>query len=223
MEVKFEFWTTAPPPNGPDAGATAPPVLVRLSDGQEQRDIILRPEDMNQPHSGFINVSRGTIDSYPFDRYTAGLKIDAVGRGPPGPRTALPLHVTVWDRLAAWDIRTMRYEPAAGGAGMDLGFAIRRPYQLRFFATTLYVAMALMGCAGITIGGLTFLGIRRVDTTFAAVLSAMTFSLPALRGLMPGAPPLGVFADGLVFLWAELAVVIGLSLVVITWARQPPP
>ena len=57
---------------------------------------------------------------------------------------------------------------------------------------TLYTAMALMGCAGIAIGGLTFLRIRRLDTTLAAVLSAMTFSLPALRNIMPGTPPLGV-------------------------------
>ena len=54
----------------------------------------------------------------------------------------------------------------------------------------------------------------------AAVLSAMTFSLPALRNVLPGAPPLGIRADSLVFLWAEVAVVVGLTLVVITWARH---
>jgi hypothetical protein len=48
----------------------------------------------------------------------------------------------------------------------------------------------------------------------------MVFSLPALRNVMPGGPPLGVRADSLVFLWSELAVVTGLALVVATWARR---
>ena len=80
--------------------------------------------------------------------------------------------------------------------------------------------MTLMGCIGALVGSLLFLEVRSLDLTLAAVLSAMIFSLPALRNLMPGSPPLGVHADSLIFLWAELAVVIGLVLVVITWARR---
>jgi Domain of unknown function (DUF4436) len=46
------------------------------------------------------------------------------------------------------------------------------------------------------------------------------FSIPALRGLMPGAPPLGVHADLLVLVWVQLAVILGLSLFVITWVSR---
>jgi uncharacterized protein DUF4436 len=42
----------------------------------------------------------------------------------------------------------------------------------------------------------------------------------ALRGLMPGAPPLGVHADLLVLVWVQLAVILGLSLFVITWVSR---
>jgi hypothetical protein len=198
-------------------------VLVRVLNAGAERDFVLRRQDMAQPQSGFVNISRGTINPYPFDRYSADLRIEAHDGGNPAPGAPLPLRVTVWDRLAAWDIAVARNEQAANAAAIELRFAISRPYQHRFFAVTLYTAMALMGCAGIAIGGLTFLGIRRLDTTLAAVLSAMTFSLPALRNIMPGTPPLGVVADSLVFLWAELAVVVGLTLVIITWARSSPP
>jgi hypothetical protein len=47
----------------------------------------------------------------------------------------------------------------------------------------------------------------------------MIFALPSMRNIMPGAPPLGVHADSIVFLWAEVAVVIGLVLVISAWAR----
>ena len=43
-------------------------------------------------------------------------------------------------------------------------------------------------------------------------------------GPLPGAPPLGVMGDLFVFLWAEIAAVIALGLVVIMWAwRGPSP
>jgi hypothetical protein len=47
----------------------------------------------------------------------------------------------------------------------------------------------------------------------------MIFSIPALRGIMPGAPPLGIHADALIFVWVQLAVIIGLTLFVVTWVR----
>jgi hypothetical protein len=131
----------------------------------------------------------------------------------------VPLRVVVWDRLANWDIEMVQAEKPLMPAGIDLKIDVRRPDQIRFFAVTLYIAMGLMGCMGIAIGVLLSLGVRRMDTTLAAVLSAMVFALPSMRNILPGAPPLGVRADSIVFLWAEVAVVIGLVLVVTAWGR----
>lgn len=50
-------------------------------------------------------------------------------------------------------------------------------------------------------------------------LGGMLFALPAMRYAMPGAPPLGVRADLLVFLWAELAVTLALLLFLVMWAQ----
>jgi hypothetical protein len=52
-------------------------------------------------------------------------------------------------------------------------------------------------------------------------LGAMIFAIPALRGIMPGAPPLGIPADALILLWAQMAPIIGLTLFVITWISRP--
>jgi hypothetical protein len=65
-----------------------------------------------------------------------------------------------------------------------------------------------------------------VETVFGVTgsepgaLAAMIFSIPALRGLMPGAPPFGVDADVLVLVWVQLAVILGLTLFVITWVSR---
>jgi hypothetical protein len=70
------------------------------------------------------------------------------------------------------------------------------------------------------IGSLVFVGVRRIEVTLTGALGAVIFALPALRGALPGAPPLGVRADALVFFWAELAAIIGFCLFVLAWARR---
>ena len=52
------------------------------------------------------------------------------------------------------------------------------------------------------------------ETTLIGSLAAIAFALPVLRNALPGSPPLGVEADMWVFLWAELAAVLALALLV---------
>jgi len=66
---------------------------------------------------------------------------------------------------------------------------------------------------------LIFLGRRRPEATLVGALAALVFVVPTLRNMMPLAPPLGVRADIAVFLWAELAAVIGVALLVWRWVR----
>ena len=79
--------------------------------------------------------------------------------------------------------------------------------------------MALIGLTGLTIGTLVFLELRPVEPPMTGALAAMIFSIPALHGIMPGVPPLGIHADALISVWVQLAVIIGLTLFVVTWVR----
>jgi hypothetical protein len=80
--------------------------------------------------------------------------------------------------------------------------------------------MFVIAGAGLTIGVLVFVGARPPESTLIGALGAMVFALPALRNAIPGAPPLGVRADLLVFLWAVIATVLALALFVWSWARE---
>jgi Domain of unknown function (DUF4436) len=220
FEARLDF-ATAAGALGSQFGAVADREMgVQVADGEVDRLILLhRGEPMaSVPHT--INIARGSIDAYPFDRYIAELAIAAFAGGDATVGQAMKLRVVVWGRLPTWDIRIVHADRRLNPTGVDLDINVRRSDQTRFFAVTLYGAMTLMGLTGITIGILLFLRVRRLDTTLAAVLSAMIFTLPSLRGIVPGAPPLGVRVDSAVFLWAELAVVTGLTLVIITWARH---
>jgi hypothetical protein len=72
----------------------------------------------------------------------------------------------------------------------------------------------------LVIGTLVFVGVRRIEVTLVGALGAMIFALPAVRNALPGAPPLGVRADILIFFWAELGAIIALCLFITAWARQ---
>jgi hypothetical protein len=82
--------------------------------------------------------------------------------------------------------------------------------------------IVMMFCA-LVIGTLVFVGVRRIEVTLVGALGAMIFALPAVRNALPGAPPLGVRADILIFFWAELGAIIALCLFITAWARQGAP
>ncbi|MFY9817677.1 MAG: DUF4436 family protein, partial [Pseudolabrys sp.] len=103
---------------------------------------------------------------------------------------------------------------------LQLQFAISRTGAVSFFGLAIYSAMLVMMVCALTISSLVFLGVRRIEVTLIGALGAMIFALPALRNALPGARPLGVRADILIFFWAELGAVIALCLFISAWARQ---
>jgi hypothetical protein len=220
LELLLDFATESNRLGTRFAGPADRDMVVRISDGATEQRVLLRRGQPMIPAPVSLDIGEGTVENYPFDRYAAQLAIAAYEGSDLASATVIPLHVTIWDRLAAWDIGVVKAQAEADRVGISLNFRVRRPDLHLIFATTLYAAMALMAIIALTAGSLLFLGVRRVDTTLAAVLGTMVFSLPALRNIMPGGPPLGVRADSFVFLWSELAVVIGLALVVATWARR---
>jgi hypothetical protein len=132
-----------------------------------------------------------------------------------------PVRLTVWPVMSSWNIRVEQAVPVAAAVdGVALEIRIARPASYIVIAIAVYSAMALLGISGLTIGSLAFLGIRRIEATLTGTLGAMVFAIPALRAALPGTPPLGGHADVLVFVWVELAVIIGLMLFVLTWARR---
>ncbi len=156
---------------------------------------------------------KGSISGYPLDRYAGRMSISASKKGS---EAAQPIRLTVWPLLSNWNAEISRSDQASP-AGVDLNIQVKRPTSFIVMAFAFYAAMALIGLSGLTIGTLVFLGVRPVEAALTGALGAMIFSIPALRGIMPGAPPLGVHADALILVWVEMAVIVGLTLFVITW------
>jgi hypothetical protein len=162
----------------------------------------------------------GSIKGYPLDQYTGRISIRASNKVT---GAAEPIRLTVWPFLSNWDVEIGRSDQALETPSLvDLTIQVKRPASFIVMAFALYAAMALIGLSGLTIGTLVFLGVRPLrEEGMLGALGAMIFAIPALRGIMPGAPPLGILADALVLLWVQMAAIIGLTLFVITWVSRP--
>ena len=129
-------------------------------------------------HPLSVDIRRGNVQDYPFDRYTATLTMAAYASADVANGMTVPLRITVWKRLPAWDITISATQPPSAPATITLTFGVRRADLHIIFATTIYCAMAVMAIIALSVGSLLYLGVRRMDTTMAAVLAAMVFTLP---------------------------------------------
>ena len=165
-----------------------------------------------------VDLKEGSVTHYPLDAYSARVTAELMeGRS----ATRLPVRATMWEGLLGYSLHSAS-EPAADPDAVQLKIAIERSGAFALFAICAYAAMVLLAVSALVMCILTFAGVRPAETGLIGSLAAMAFALPALRDALPGSPPLGVAADMWVFLWAELAVVLSLGLVVFKWARAGP-
>lgn len=191
---------------------------IEIAYGEHAQELVFHAQEAMMPATFEVDLDGGAVAAYPFDRFRAGLRVSA--REASG--TSIPLQVTVWEGVAGWSLNAI--EEAANAANeVRLGLSVRRTAALKFLVLAVYAVMVLVACSALTIGGLIFMRMKPAESTMTGALTAMVFTLPALRYTLPGSPPLGVRADLLVFFWAELATAVALMLFVVTWAQVRGP
>jgi hypothetical protein len=203
-------------PNAPDRDLT---LVMTTNDSVEQR--VFRVNEPIASETLRLSLAGGSVVRYPFDHYHITLRIQASEGTAATSETGRPIaeEVTVWEGTLGYLISTtLAPESAVGDVRLRLD--LRRGAAHIFFALAAYGAMVVLACGSSAISSLVFLGYRKPEATLIGALAALVFTLPALRNAMPGAPPLGVWADLAVFLWAEMAAVTGIALLVLSWARQ---
>ncbi len=205
----------------PDAADRDVVVILTTGDAVEER--AFRAHEPMAPTTIRTSLTDGSIVRYPFDRYHAAIRVQAFEATGAILDSARPItqEVTVWGGVLGWHVQPSQ-EAGSAAADIHLRFLLRRVAAHVFFGLAAFGAMAVIASCSLAISFLVFLGRRKVEATLISALAALVFALPALRSLIPGAPPLGVWADLGVFLWAELAAVAGIALLVFSWARQGP-
>jgi Domain of unknown function (DUF4436) len=165
-----------------------------------------------------IDLNDGTVAHYPLDAYRTQFGVQLLdGKS----SLRLPVRVTMWEGVLGYNLHTTN-AAQADSQDVELTTTIKRSGAFALFGLCAYAAMIVLGCCAVVVGVLTFIEVRPAETTLIGSLAAIAFALPVLRNALPGSPPLGVEADMWVFLWAELAAVLALAVVVFKWARAGP-
>jgi hypothetical protein len=197
-------------------------LLLKIERGKQVEHVQIRANQPLPEVTFDFDLHEGNVRDYPLDRYVSVMTLAASEQGQDGSERPLPIHVTAWEGLLGSDakaksVATPRPEE------LQLQFTVSRTGAVSFFGIAIYGAMIVMMFCALVIGTLVFVGVRRIEVTLVGALGAMIFALPAVRNALPGAPPLGVRADILIFFWAELGAIIALCLFITAWARQGAP
>jgi len=193
--------------------------LLKIRRGKQEEHVVIRAGQSLPEVTYDFDLHGGNVRDYPLDRYVSLMSLAASEKSQDGTDRSLPIHVTTWEGVLGFDVIAKSIATQQSDE-LQLQLAVSRTGAVSFFGLAIYAAMLVMMVCALIIGSLVFLGIRRIEVTLIGALGAMIFALPAVRNALPGAPPLGVRADILIFFWAELGAIIALCLFIATWSRR---
>lgn len=177
--------------------------------------------------------TNGSYESYPFDRYTEFLAVTVLVTDDVGKPQALPTDAVVWGKFPGW--RVMPSASAATDTDLTpvaqpwneedvalVNLDLARNGSTMSYVVLLLVAMIFMAVLALTVSHAVATRRRKIEATMASWFAALLFAMVPLRTNMPGAPPIGVWMDFLVFLWVLLALMIALAIFISSWLRYSP-
>lgn len=152
----------------------------------------------------------GEITNYPYDEYSADFSANlwtGSADTPEAMRQQIPTETQLHVVKNGFKITPIKY---GNGSDNFISLQVDRADSSRFFATFIMVLMWCIALAAVAIAlVLTRLG-EDIGPGVLGFLGALLFALPGIRGVLPGAPPVGSLNDYLSFFWAEALVAVTL-------------
>ena len=164
----------------------------------------------------------GNWSEYPFDNYTGDLEMTAFN-GSSSTLTPVPIELSGESGFAGWSLAVNYPDHTTHPNIASVGFELQRPFVSQGFALLALAMFVLIGIYAASVAIAVGSRRRRIEPALLGWGAALIFALPALRGAMPGVPPVGAWIDILVFLWAMLVAIVSYLIVVSTWVRSSPP
>jgi hypothetical protein len=179
---------------------------------------------------------------YPFDSYYFGLASDGdqdLGIDPitaPAPLIEIqqigadgslgdpvPIGFDDPDGLQGWSERWVLESGSPGTLSAYL--SVKRSGGVLAFVLVVLALMLLVACLASVVARSVALKRRPIEATMAGWFAALLFALIPLRTNLPDAPPIGAWMDVLVFYWVEIALMLSMSVFIVSWLRfrKPPP
>ena len=202
-------------------GRLIEPLRVAITSGDGTDDVVFPAGSALGRAEVTIGLT-GVESSYPFDRHTAQVQVNAALPGETDSalaRAYLTSSVLVNGGSAGWDTTAVVQGQGSDDVLIDVLTVRSGTVKVAAF---LIVAIGLMlAVSALTIGLAVEFGFQRVDSSILGWGAGLFFALLALRFYLPGDPPIGSAIDVFGYLWIIVFAFAGLSLTVWSWLQRP--
>ena len=201
------FWAVPRGRFSSDGGETANRDVRVLSNGLDGGSLSIESGRRIAAQTIPVELHRGEITNYPFDRYSADLFFSAVSDG-----ANLPIDVTVENNDAFFNLSaTAESDEVEPGLQVQLRRSVGTYLMVALMFSVMWALALAVAAAAVVIGR------NRLGLVWPAMawMAATLFALAAFRGTAPGNPPIGSILDYTAFLWAEAIVACSLAYVVV--------
>ncbi|QJU52492.1 DUF4436 family protein [Herbiconiux sp. KACC 21604] len=174
-------------------------------------------------------VAGGSVENWPFDRYSTGLLVVAYTVDAGGNAEVQQTNVMWKGYLSGWNFAVSEVVPddpvilempdGSQEKAPLLMIEASRSGSTLAFGVLLLSVLVVMPVLVLFVAISAFTGRRKVEATLMSWMGAMLFATIPLRGFLPGSPPIGSWIDFLIVLWVIVALVAGLAVYVAAWSR----
>lgn len=178
-----------------------------------------------------LPLGSGQYSSYPIDKYSDEIGILVEVREPDG-AVWYPAQLAIWGDLSGWRItggvnssgiaEPMRTTDPPAPAAAFTDVSLRRAGSTLSIVVLMLASMVAVTAVALVVAFAVSRRLRRTEATMASWFAALLFAMVPLRLNMPGAPPIGVWIDFLVFMWVLLGLMLALVVFISTWVRFSP-
>ncbi|MDD2858741.1 MAG: DUF4436 family protein [Candidatus Nanopelagicales bacterium] len=160
---------------------------------------------------------------YPFDNYQGLFFVTAETVSPTsiqgaGAVRTVPVGLQSDGGVSGWDTIANFSDGMVANAAGELD--LTRSFSTRVFALLMLSLVIVLSGAALLVASMVFTNRRRAEVTLLTWTGAVLFALPLLRTYLPYGPPVGAAIDVYVYLWAIVAAVSAVTLLVVAWLRQ---
>jgi Domain of unknown function (DUF4436) len=169
--------------------------------------------------------AHGDPGNWPFDTYkTEKISADTfIGSG--DDRKKIPARVEVTGSLDGWDVDVNRVDETSdvNSRGLDdaqLVITMKRAKGPLVFDMFICVVLVALPTLALLVAIPMVMGKRKFVPPFGTWYAAMLFAIVPLRNILPGSPPPGSWIDQAIVQWVLIALVVAMTLYIISWVRQ---
>lgn len=207
----------------PRLGVLNTDISVRLYPANELGDLIY-PAGKAPSQVGTTIVAAGDPNNWPFDSYTTPIIQADVLVGSGDDRQYLPARVEVTGSLEGWDMRSERSGSSTqseSDRGDDASITLRRSKGPLVFDLGICLVLLSLPTLALFVVIQIMRDRKKLSLSFLGWFSALLFAVVPIRNILPGSPPFGAWVDQALVVWVLVALVVAMTLFIITWYRRP--